>query len=265
MQAPDGSFPLFTRSEATAWMPCGSLFSTAYVMMGAGGLLSHNVIARAVNFIRSNRRADGLWDFDTAIAVPPDADTTACALAALVLHGEISNPQADARLLRTFWRADAGRFRCWNTAGIWSLPERDDPVANCNVLFALRLLGAPATAEETRGVVGFLRQSGRARYYWSPATIAHAARRQPPKAHLPPPQLAARPHEADLLGCIQWQCGMQKSDAGLIGAVLAAQSADGSWPIRAWVTGAGKPKPFWGSPAITTALAVEALAPLAQS
>jgi hypothetical protein len=58
---------------------------------------------------------------------------------------------------------------------------------------------------------------------------------------------------------------MENPDAGLIGAVLAAQSADGAWPVRPWVTAAGKPKPFWGSPAITTALAIEALAPLAQS
>jgi hypothetical protein len=75
-----------------------------------------------------------------------------------------------------------------------------------------------------------------------------------------PAVAAAPPSERDLLGCVQWLCGMPAGHQPLIATVLAAQRADGSWPIWPWVTGAGDPKPFWGSPAITTALAVESLA-----
>ena len=114
MQAGDGSFPFFTRLETTAWKPCGRLFSTAYVMLGAGRMLPRDSIAQGADFIARQRRADRLWEYDPAINVPPDPNSTACALAALALHSEVPDAEADARLLRTFWRADAGRFRCWN-------------------------------------------------------------------------------------------------------------------------------------------------------
>ena len=128
----------------------GSLFSTAYVMMGAGRLLPANQITRSVTFIRSQRRSDGFLEFDPATPVPPDS--------------------ADIRLLPggagAAWRR--GRTRYWGgiaagflaraqravpylerARGMWSLPECDDPVVNCNILFALRLLGSPATETET--------------------------------------------------------------------------------------------------------------------
>ena len=260
MQAGDGSFPFFTRLETTGWKPCGRLFSTAYIMLGAGKMLPRDGIARAAGFIASQRGADGLWEYDPAINVPPDSDTTACALAALLSHNELPDRDAEARLLRTFWRADAGRFRSWNASGIWSLPERDDPVVNCNILYALKLLGSPATAEETFAVSGFLRTSRPPRYYCAPSTIAHAARRAGLGHDALPSFATAAPAETDLMGCVQWLCGMQKAHMKRVDAVLAAQQVDGSWPIRPWVTGAGQPRPFWGSSAITTALAVEALA-----
>jgi hypothetical protein len=52
---------------------------------------------------------------------------------------------------------------------------------------------------------------------------------------------------------------MPRLDDELIATVLAAQRSDGSWPIWPWVTGAIVPRTYWGSPAVTTALAVEAL------
>jgi len=36
MQGADGSFPLFTEPGPTGWLPCGRLFSTAYIIVGAG-------------------------------------------------------------------------------------------------------------------------------------------------------------------------------------------------------------------------------------
>src|SRR5262245_40198029 len=168
MQGADGSFPLFTGTGPTGWLPCGRLFSTAYIMLGASGLLPSDNIARALAFIRGQRRSDGLWEYDPAIRIPPDADSTACSLASLVLHGDGSDLAAGADLLRSYWRADQGPFRTWKAAGTWSAPERDDAVVNCNVLFALRLLGSPATAAEGAAVRELLqRTDGSSRYYCS--------------------------------------------------------------------------------------------------
>src|SRR5262245_24212402 len=81
MQGADGSFPLLTGTGPTGWRPCGRLFSTAYIMLGAGGALPSENVARAIAFIRGQRRPDGLWEYDPAIRIPPDVDSTACSLA----------------------------------------------------------------------------------------------------------------------------------------------------------------------------------------
>ena len=112
-------------------------------------------------------------------------------------------------MLRSYWRADGGPFRTWKAPGIWSMPERDDPVVNCNILFALRLLTVPATAAEEAAVRELLqRTKGRSRYYCSPATIAHAARRAGLEQNALPPLAIACPQTNDLVGCAQWLCAM---------------------------------------------------------
>jgi hypothetical protein len=260
MQAGDGSFSLFTRTTLTSWRPCGPLFSTSYIMLGAGSLLPVENIARALDYIRRQRRVDGLWEYDPQLGIPPDSDSTACSLAALALHGERSAIANGADLLRSFWRAGAGPFRTWRAQGMWSLPDRDDPVVNCNVVFALRLLGSLVTAAELGSVSRLLERSETgSRYYCAPSTIAHAARRAGISRSALPHVATARPALEDHLSCVQWMCGIQQRDEEITVAVLTAQAPDGGWPIGPWVTGVGKPTPYWGSPAVSTALAIEAL------
>ena len=260
LQSGDGSFPLFRRAGTGDWHRCGGLFSTAYVMLGAGGLLPRENTLRAAAFILGQRRPDGLWEYDPALGIPPDADSTACALAALALQGMTAPLAGGADLLRSFWREGGGPFRTWRAGGKWSLPERDEAVVNCNILLALRLLGAPATPSEEATVVDLLQRTpGPARYYCAAATMAHAARRAGLGWEQLPAVATARPPADDLIGSAQWLCASPTADAGLIDAVLGAQRPDGRWPIWPWVTGVGTPQPFWGGPAITTALALEAL------
>jgi len=229
-------------------------------MMGAGRLLPAGSFTRAAEFIRGQRRRDRLWEYDPALHIPPDSDSTACSLAALALHGYASDLADGADLLRSFWRVADGPFRTWKADGGWSSRERDDPVVNCNILFALRVLGSPPTEAERSSVVQMVEQAASgSRYYCSPVTLTHAASRAGLKDVAFPLAATMRPQANDLLGCLRWLCGMPNIDADLCGTVLRAQSPDGSWPIVPWVTGAGTPRPFWGSPAITTALALEGL------
>jgi hypothetical protein len=232
-------------------------------MLTAGSLLLPRDAARAVDFIRGRRRPDRLWEYDPALGIPPDVDSTACALAALARHGSAADLDDGADLLRAFWRGDTGPFRTWRAPGMWSLPERDDPVVNGNVLLALRLLGTPATAQEQNAALALCaRTQGRSRYYCSPAAVAHAACRAGlPKGSLPG-AATEQPAAEDLLGAVLWLAATGIAAPGLTGAVLAAQRPDGAWPIRPWVTGEGVP--FWASAAVTTAVALEALARLEQ-
>src|SRR2546426_10767051 len=72
LQQPDGSFPILQRK--IVWGPCHPLFSTVSVLLAAGSLLPQNAVSRAVNFVLRCRRSDGLWEFDPAYGIPPDAD-----------------------------------------------------------------------------------------------------------------------------------------------------------------------------------------------
>ena len=229
-------------------------------MLSGGRRLPPDAAARAVRYVRAQRRPDGLWDYDPRLGVPPDSDATACALAVLRLHEYPLDATADASLLRRFWRTGAGPFRSWSDTGMWALPERDDPVVNCNIIYALGLLGVPATAAERASVQRLLRGSVEgARYYCAPSTITHAAHRAGLGRGDLPPIAAAPPPTADLMGCVEWLCAMPEHDPEMLTAVLAAQRPDGSWPIANWVTAVGRPTPYWGSPALTTAFAIEAL------
>jgi 4-hydroxybenzoate polyprenyltransferase len=255
IQSDDGSFPLWTGTQA--WRPCSPLFSTAYIMMGAGRLLPAASVERAIGYLRAQRRDDGLWEYDPAVGLPPDADSTACCLAALALHGG-GDIEGAERLLRSFWRAPDGPFRTWR-AGPLSGPERDDAVVNGNIVRALYLLGSPATPDELASVGSIFRRSAVSRYYAAPATIAHAAARAGLALDVLHPAAAAKPPPSQFLACAQWLCAARGGDRALTTCVLRAQLEDGSWPVAPWVTAEEDPKPFWGSPAVSTALAIEAL------
>ena len=260
MQRDDGSFPLMTGSRRDGWRPSSGLFATAYILLGAGGLLPRERIERALAFIADRRRPDRLWEFDPAIGIPPDSDSTACSLAALALHGGTVE-SGDADLLRTFWRPGEGPFRTWRVPGDWSIPARDDPVVNCNLVLALDLLGSPAAPAETAAVEALLgRSTSGSRYYCAPAAIAHAARRAGFAPGALPATAAARPTAGGVMAAAQWLAAGLGRDDRLVAGILAAQRPDGSWPGGAWVFGVGTP--FWGSAAVTTAFAVEALADL---
>ena len=173
-----------------------------------------------------------MWEFDPATPVPPDSDSTACSLAALAPHGDVAELATGPALLRAFWRGPNGPFRTWNARGMWSLPERDDPVVNCNILFALRLLGSPATETETMATRDLIARTVQGvRYYVSHATTAHAPWRAGLDLRKLPPALTAPPARNDLLGVLRWLCASPRPDIGLVKYVMKSQQPDGAWPI----------------------------------
>lgn len=283
LQSADGSFPLqFWWGPRNFWArmvtgiqrglgrapqtPTGPVmeqdptFATSYILMGAGRWLPAQSISRAGEFLLTKRDNQGMWAWGELFGqpLPPDADSTACALAALALNGFPLDRAAEAERLRRFWRPDLQRFRTWIAEGPFSIPERDEPVANANVLFALKALGQPPTSAEQAGVCQYLGscRSG-SRYYCSPANMAHAAHRAGLDPQCLPRTASVRPGSGDLIGSIQWLCAGHVGDQPVTERVLAAQRADGSWPPLAWVKGVGVP--YWGSAAVSTALAIEAL------
>jgi hypothetical protein len=285
LQSADGSFPLqlwwgprnllgrvvtrvLRRLGRAQQTPTGPVmeqdptFATSYILMGAGRWLPSQSISRAGEFLLAKRDRLGMWAWGEVFGkhLPPDSDSTACALAALALNGFPLDREAEAERLRRFWRPDLQRFSTWIAKGPYSIPERDEPVANANVLFALNALEQPPTPAEQAGVRRYLAScdSG-SRYYCSPANIAHAAHRAGLDPQCLPRGATVRPGRNDLIGTIQWLCAGHIGDRTATERVLAAQHPDGSWPSLAWIKGVGVP--LWGSSAVTTALAIEALGP----
>jgi hypothetical protein len=239
-------------------------FATSYILMGAGRWLPSQSISRAGEFLLTKRDSQGMWAWGELFGehLPPDADSTACALAALALNRFPLDRAAEVERLRRFWCPDLQRFRTWIAEGPFSIPERDDPVVNANVLFALNALGHPPTPAERAGVSQYLATClAESRYYCAPATIAHAAHRAGLDPQCLPRMATVPPGRNDLIGTIQWLCAGHIGDRTATDRVLAAQQADGSWPPLAWITAVGTPVPHWGSSAATTALAIEALGP----
>jgi hypothetical protein len=260
MQMPDGSFPLTHHNGRSPARQCHGLFSTLSILLALGDLLPPDVRSKALEFVAGQRSQDGTWHYDPDLKIPADSDTTACAVAALARYGHPIGGQASADLLRSFWRSDGGPFLTWRDAPQqWLQRDRDDAVVNCNVLLALRALGATPSALEYRAVIDLVNRSAKGtRYYCSWTSLGYAARRAGfPEAAINP-RLLARPRHSDgVLPTAEWLSAVRRWDGGAVTRILSAQSAAGEWKSEDWCRDVGIRR--WGSAAVTTALCVEAL------
>lgn len=254
-QEPDGSFPLTVVPSHPPSTPADNLFSTAMVLGLLPGELSPETVSRAAAYLLGRREPQGPWAWVADGSLPPDADDTACCLGALAAVGAALDRAGGVRLLRRFWRL-GGPFRTWLARGMWGSRDRDDPVVNCNVLWAIQQLGAvPRRAE--RAAVGRIvaRARGATRYYCSEASLAWAAARVGISTpHLSPPAdalLAGRPLE-----CALWLLVSREPSPAACKLLLDMQETDGSWPAEAWVR---DNRGDWQSRPVTTAFAVAAL------
>ncbi len=259
-----------------------SPFVAAGVCEALCSAADHGVDVRAeleevAQYLRDTREAEGSWCFDPhERRWPPDADSTACALAALTRLGEsFSEPILD-EVLRLQPASD-GLIRPWL---VW-YPEADerldgnaaDAIVTANVVFAAtrigldvsELLGALEQHVTSRGLAGIATT-----YYDSPAIRAYyLARAVAPASSDGPTVRVLRQFLADVdpeaLDVVDVAAalaaaallGVDSAAGGLTSRLLATAEPDGGWPEARWFT---DPAGYtWRSEAFSNALAVEAL------
>jgi hypothetical protein len=296
-QLPSGEFATHTGPDlnlARASLYPKSVYVSTFVIHSLTYLAADPSVARirerAADFLEAEEEENGTWNYEGRgeWRLPADLDTTCCAAAALVVLGR-RPPRAFFPLLwqvvRRTESAPGGPYYTW----VGVNDDRDDPVAapfarevdplvNANVLFCCGLLGIdlPRTAEYLRGVVRAEAYVGRSYYCISPHFVIYALSR----AHadggtvglapvrptlrdylltrLPPPEAGA---SALNLACRAAALLNLEADPNevepYLDRLLDTQERDGRWPI--WAAWAGFPPNYDGSPALTTALALEAL------
>ena len=258
MQGAGGDFELTASSTKPPESVTDNLFATATVIAVAGRFLPESGVARAARYIMDRREPDGLWAWVPDRGIPADADDTAICLGALACAGVGLDGPRDARLLRKFWRW-GGPFQTWLAKGGWSERNRDDPVVNCNVLWALRMLGVRIRRREMSAVKRMLAGHGGAtRYYCSAGSVAWVAAR----VGLDAPSLAP-PDEASLAGrpleCALWTLALPDPPAKASALLLDMYDPVEGWSAEPWIQ---DNKGEWHSEAVTTAFGMAALARL---
>ena len=182
-------------------------------------------------YLRDTREPDGSWMFDpSGRRWPPDADTTSCAVAALVDGAEIVR-----RIVATQPDPDDGLVRPWLLwhEGATERMDRNasDAIVTANVIFAAERVGEDASALRDALERHLATRAVKTVYYDSPSLQAYYfARAGIAGDH------AARPVER----------------------IVAEQQPDGTWPATRWFTDPARY--VWQSRTFSTALAVEALA-----
>jgi len=259
-----------------------SPFATTFVLYALGAVThpgAEPVRAAALSFLHSELEPPGLWRYWTSrqgVAIDPDLDDTACAAFALwgAQHG------ADPPNLRIILenRHPCGLFKTW-------LRHHDahndiDCAVNANVLLLLgeREETIPARDRVIQTILDGGEESAcwyypdrLALYYLISRAFRHGVQgfsacrdailRQTIR-NIQDPSCTALGLAMGI--CILCNFEHRSEDAvpDALEHLLAAQSADGSWPRAALYTGPEPPSShlvWWGSEELTTAFCVEAI------
>jgi hypothetical protein len=290
VQRPSGEFETWTSphldfSDATAYLK--SIYTTTFVMHTLTLLSSTPQIEqmqnRAADFLMAEQEDNGAWNYEGRgnHRLPCDQDDTSCAIAALAQLGI----QPELSFYALLWQnesAPGGPYYTW--IGINDL--NDDPRArqidglvNANILFCAGLLNLSLP-----GTIYYLEQVIQAEAYdseslYTPTShfLMYALSRAYADGNvskldkamsimqdyvltkLPPPHAET---SAFKLACLAVSLLNMKVPSILIRPylvpLLSMQQPDGSWPVD--ITYHGFSPNYDGSPALSTALAIEALA-----
>lgn len=300
------------RDMAGACEPDPSIFPTALVAHCLSFAPAADMMrGRARAFLRTQRDRHGLWrhwttDHPFFRQLPPDMDDTCCVSAALAAAGsaEVADPalllaNRDAHGMFLTWIMPRARWtgpthmrvtlpQLRHLVTLWfffkktsAAPGDVDAGVNANCLHYLG--DFPGHERVVARLVDILRRNGEAdadKWYENPFVLwyffarALGNRSAEARALLLAKLDAAAPASAlefALSIAARLYCGATPSES-LIEALLARQSADGSWP-RASVYFGGRERrcdgtlapahpdtPHWGSEELTTGFCIEALA-----
>lgn len=296
-QKPDGGFPNLFWYADFAPIEVGNVFPAALIAHSLGFVPEGRAAReKALDFLVAEASPQGVWQHWASEDpqqefLPPDVDDTACASAALRDGGR---PVPDNEKLLVANRDRRGLFHTWFTwRPRWSglahlrliLPQlrqlrvlwpvftrapvsihNVDAVVNANALF---YLGArPQTAAIAPYLLDILRSDSEAgcdTWYPNRFVIWYFFARALAPDHEDGVALIRRklgsaaprtPLEVATAQCARLYCGLP-ADEALTAALIEAQLESGAWPAERFYQGTDC---YWGSEALTTGFALEALA-----
>jgi hypothetical protein len=241
--------------------------------------------ARAAAFLQAEREDDGAWNYEGRgdWRIPADLDDTCCAMAALIE----SDQRPDLAFYILLWnkeQAPGGPYHTWlnvNELADSPLAKEVDALVNANIAFCFGLLGIPlpGTAAYLADLVQRADYTRATIYGLSPHFLIYCLSRaaadggvaelqaalprlqQTILEELPPPDAEPAAFNLACLSVALLNCGADSATlAPYLSALLDQQQPDGSWP--AWAAWLSFSPNYDGAPALTTALALEALGKL---
>ncbi|HSX33257.1 MAG TPA: hypothetical protein VLF91_02895 [Candidatus Saccharimonadales bacterium] len=285
-QLPDGSYVSWSSKKQrpfTADKTYATTFTPALILAALAGLPDASAVTgRLATWLRAQKSSN--WSFNywakdaperRSLPYPDDLDDTFCALTALYKH----NPEsldgaalaAATQLLVAAEQTVGGPYRTWlvgsDAPSIW---QDVDLAVNANIAYFLRLLDGrlPNLAVFLEAAVA--RQDFSSPYYPSVYPVLYYLARASPGDK--------RRELADAIVSRQqngfWQTPLQTalmctalhelgepSPTAALQHLLSSQQPDGSWPAEAFCLDPARRGVtyFSGAPALTTALALEAL------
>jgi hypothetical protein len=256
-----------------------SPFVTAMVLLALSriaGAVALPLVRRAVRYLSSARRADGTVCF-LIHGIDPDLDDTALVNWAVQTYGGGEFAELAGRLADMDRRS--GLFSTWLRSGR-DEPNDVDPCVSANVVRFLERNGHTCT-DTVRALAGALdddRYDHGTLYYESPVALPYLTSSLPKEVTRALGDEAAWQRRcdgllarhtagelnstADIAMLVTLACAVGRGDATttLLNELLGAQLPQGGWPPCA-VFRAFR---YWGSAALSTALAVEALSAAAR-
>lgn len=286
MQRPSGELPTYTARrpdmvDARAY-PC-SVYVTTFAIHAAyrfaGEPLADELLRAAGAHLRAERNPDGSWSYEGRATqrVPPDLDDTACACAALLQLGE----RPDLRFFQLLWdneHAPGGPYYTWLgvNEGTHLLARQVDALVNANLLLCAGLAGLelPGVAAYLCAVVARGQLEQASDYCLEPHLLVYAIARAAANGavaalnparpalrdftlRLPAPPAEQQPFRLACLAAALLALGDATAAQPYLAALLACQQPNGGWPIAPAYS--GYPPHLDGSPALTTAIVLDAL------
>ncbi|NTV62038.1 MAG: hypothetical protein HGA65_00675 [Oscillochloris sp.] len=278
-QRPSGELPTFTarRLDMVDAQPYACCVYTTTFVMHALGRLRDLPAAAAVRhagaaFLRAEANDNGSWSYEgrKTRRVPPDLDDTACATAALLGLGE----RPSLGFYRLLWENEAapgGPYFTWlgvNGPGAHLLARQVDALVQANLLLCASMAGMnlPGVVSYLLDIIarGALDQASD--YCLRPHLLIYTIARayaDGPAPGLAPGLPALRSTALALASNTPFELACQAAALAALGAptdlapLRAAQLPDGSWPMAAAYS--GYPPHLDGSPALTTAIVIDAI------